>query len=150
MISRYEHFSFAISRIYHDIQHIERVEMEKFGLKGPHAQCLVAMSRNPEGITAGRLCKICDKDKAAISRTVAELEQKDLLSRSCTNGNRYRALLKLTERGRAAAGRVNERIRIAAERAGEGLSDAQRSAFYGVLGIIGGNLQKICSDGLAD
>ena len=49
--------------------------MEKYGLKGPHAQCLLAMRRNPQGITASQLCTICDKDKAAISRTVAELEQ---------------------------------------------------------------------------
>ena len=56
MISRYEIISASVSSIYHDIQKIQRTEMAKYGLKGPHAQCLLAMSRYPEGITAARLC----------------------------------------------------------------------------------------------
>ena len=75
MISRYEIISASVSSIYHDIQKIQRTEMAKYGLKGPHAQFLLAMSRYPEGITAARLCEICEKDKAAISRTLTELEQ---------------------------------------------------------------------------
>ena len=59
MISKYELFSASVSCMYHDIQKIERLEMAKYGLKGPHAQCLLAMSRHPAGITAARLCEIC-------------------------------------------------------------------------------------------
>ena len=58
MITRFEHFSSSISCIYRYIQRIERTEMEKYGLKGPHAQCLLAMRRYPEGITAARLCEV--------------------------------------------------------------------------------------------
>jgi len=82
MISKYEHFSLSVSRIYHDIQRIERTEMEAFGLKGPHAQTLLAMQRYPQGITAVQLCELCDKDKAAISRSVAELEEAGLVCRN--------------------------------------------------------------------
>ena len=149
MIGRFEQLSSAISRIYHYIQKIERVEMEKFGLKGPHVQCMLALSRNPEGLTAGQLCTICEKDKAAISRTIVELEKEGMLERE-NNGNRYRALLKLNERGMIAAARVDERVRMAVEKAGEGLTDAQRSVFYHVLSIISANLQSICADGLAE
>ena len=149
MIGRFEQLSSAISRIYHYIQKIERVEMEKFGLKGPHVQCMLALSRNPEGLTAGQLCTICEKDKAAISRTIVELEKEGMLDRE-NNGNRYRALLKLNERGMIAAARVDERVRMAVEKAGEGLTDAQRSVFYHVLSIISANLQSICADGLAE
>lgn len=149
MIGRFEQLSSAISRIYHYIQKIERVEMEKFGLKGPHVQCMLALSRNPEGLTAGQLCTICEKDKAAISRTIVDLEKEGMLDRE-NNGNRYRALLKLNERGMIAAARVDERVRMAVEKAGEGLTDAQRSVFYHVLSIISANLQSICADGLAE
>jgi DNA-binding MarR family transcriptional regulator len=150
MVSRFEQLSAAVSRIYHYIQKIERVEMEKFGLKGPHVQCLLALSRNPEGMTASQLCTICEKDKAAVSRTITELEKEGILTRDDHNGNRYRALLKLTERGRIAASRVDERVRVAVEKAGEGLSDAQRSVFYSVLSLIANNLQGICADGLEE
>ena len=150
MISKYEMFSAAVSCMYHDIQKIERVEMAKFGLKGPQAQCLLALNRYPDGIPAARLCEICEKDKAAVSRTVAELEQEGLVCRTENNGSRYRARLTLTEKGRAAAETVNRRAKLAVEQAGEGLDDAQREVFYRVLALIAGNLHGICKDGLKD
>ena len=150
MLGRYEQFSAAISSMYHDIQKIERVEMAKFGLKGPHAQCLLAMSRYPEGITATQICDICEKDKAAVSRTLAELEENGLVLRTARNGSRYRALLTLTEKGKDAARTVNEKAQIAVELAGAGLDDAQREVFYAVLDVIAGNLHTICKEGLKD
>ena len=148
MITKYELFSSSVSCLYHDIQKIERVEMANFGLKGPHAQVLLAMNRYPEGITSAKLCEVCEKDKAAISRSVSELEQAGLLRRTERNGIRYRALLVLTEQGVAAAQAVSDRARQAVEQAGEGLTDAQREVFYSVLALIAGNLHAICKDGL--
>ena len=149
MLGRYELLSSSISSMYHDIQKIERVEMARFGLKGPHAQCMLAMSRYPEGLTSSQLCEICDKDKAAISRTVAELEEAGMVSRDQRNGSRYRALLTLTDQGTAAARAVSERARVAVEQAGVGLEDGQRQVFYQVLALISRNLHTICKDGLS-
>lgn len=148
MESRYELISSSISCMYHDIQKIERVEMANYGLKGPHAQCLLAMGRHPEGITAARLCESCEKDKAAISRILAELEQAGMILRETRNGTRYRAKLTLTEQGKAAAQAVVEKARLAVERAGIGFDDSEREIFYRVLAIIAGNLHAICRDGL--
>lgn len=150
MLSKYELFSSSISCVYHDIQKIERTEMAKYGLKGPHAQCLLAMSRYPQGITAARLCEVCEKDKAAISRTLSELEQMDMIRRTGQNGTRYRASLTLTERGRAAAETVSEKARLAVEQAGQGLEDGQREVFYQVLAQIAENLHAICKDGIKE
>ena len=150
MLGRYEALSAAISSIYHDIQKIERVEMAKFGLKGPHAQCLLALNRYPEGMTAAQLCEFCDKDKAAISRTVAELQACGMVSREDRNGNRYRAKLTLTERGMAAAAAVGQRALVAVEMAGVGLQEEQRQVFYQVLNLISQNLHIICKDGLTE
>lgn len=150
MISKYELFSGVVSSLYHDIQRIERTEMAKYGLKGPHAQCLVIMSRHPEGITASRLCEVCEKDKAAISRTVAELEQAGLLTRNEKNGIRYRVPLVLTESGRATAETVKTVVQRAVEQAGDGLNDQQREVFYYVLGHIAQNLHTIGRNGLKE
>jgi len=150
VVSRFEQLSSAISRIYHYIQKIERVEMEKFGLKGPHVQCMLAMNRNPEGLTASQLCTMCEKDKAAVSRTIAELEKEGMVERAGDSGNRYRALLKLTEKGADVARWVDERVRLAVEKAGVGLRDDQRGIFYQVLALIAENLQGICNDGLKE
>ena len=150
MISKYELLSASVSSLYRDIQRIERRETAKYGMKGPHAQCLLAMSRYPEGITATQICDICEKDKAAVSRTLAELEENGLVLRTARNGSRYRALLTLTEKGKDAARTVNEKAQSAVELAGAGLDDAQREIFYAVLDVIAGNLHTICKEGLKD
>lgn len=148
MISKYETFSCVVSNLYHDIQRIERTEMEKYGLKGPHAQCLVIMSRHPDGITAARLCEIAEKDKAAISRTVSELEAAGLITRGEQKGIRYRAPLRLTPAGQAAAKNVNQLASQTVDLAGAGLTDDQRDTFYQVLGHIAQNLHTISQNGI--
>lgn len=150
MFNRFEQFTSSIFAIQRNIQKIERVEMEKFGLKGPHVQCLLAMSHNPEGLTASQMCTICDKDKAAISRTLAELEREGMVQRLTHNGNRYRAVVKLTAQGQTAADQVEERVQLAVEKAGEGLTEAQRRSLYSALALIAGNLQAICAEGLEE
>lgn len=148
MVSRFEQFCTSISGIYRSIQKIERVEMAKYGLKGPHAQCLLAMERYPEGITAARLCDICEKDKAAISRTVAELEQTGLVLRSNPDGKRYRSSLVLTKKGREIAANVNELVYYAVSQASSGYGPEDRQTFVNVLSMIAGNLQSISMVGI--
>ena len=149
MLRRFEEFCSIISSIQHHIQKIERDEREKYGLKGAFAQYLLAMDRHPDGITAAALCEECDKDKAAVSRILNEMEAKGLVSRH-PGDTPYRARLFLTESGRTAAGYVCQKAVAAVERAGEGLADEDRKAFYAALGLIAGNLQAICREGIPD
>ena len=150
MVTRFEQFTSSVASIHRSIQKIERVEMAKYGLKGPHAQVLLAMSRYSDGVTSGELVKLCDKDKAAISRTVAELEREGMVLRQGKNGNMYRAALTLTERGREAAEHVAVRARQAVEAASNGLSDGNRRALYMALDLIANHLQTICDEGLSE
>ena len=148
MISKYEHFSLAVSCIYHNIQKIERTEMEKFGLKGPHAQTLLALNRHPEGITAVKLCELCEKDKAAISRAITELTEAKMVTRFDPEGKRYRSCLTLTEKGKNVAEHVNRLVYAAVMKASAGYSPEDRQIFVNVLSMIAGNLQVISRDGL--
>ena len=150
MISRFEQFSTAIASIHRNIQKIERAEMAKFGLKGPHCQCLLAMSRYPEGITAARLCEICDKDKAAISRTVAELETAGMLLRPQNQEKRYRTILKLTDAGMDAAKDITERAKIAVITATGDYAREQQIQFTQTLAMLANNLDTICREGLKE
>ena len=150
MLRRFEEFCSIISSIQHHIQKIERDEMEKYGLKGPYAQYLVTMSHCPEGITAAQLCEMCDKDKAAVSRALAELERRALVTREMANDTAYRALVRLTEEGSAAARFVCEKVRQAVDLAGRGLTDQDRQLFYTNLRRIAHNLHTISKSGLPD
>lgn len=150
MLRRFEQFSSAISVIYHCIQKIERDEMIKYGLKGPYAQYLVAMSRCPQGITAVRLGQECDKDKAAVSRAITEMEQRGLVYRDSANSTLYRALLRLTPKGEQAARYVCQQAKAAVEFAGKDLSDDSRALFYTALHQIAANLQTLSRSGLPE
>ena len=149
MFTRFEQFCTAVSMIHHSIQKIQRVEMAKYDLKGPHAQCLLAISQYPDGITAAQLCELCEKDKAAISRAVTELEEADMLIRRDPEGKRYRSRLYLTEKGAEVAGNVGRLVHRAVSQASEGYGEQDREIFIHVLNLIAGNLQTICRDGLA-
>lgn len=150
MLNRFEYFTAAVSAIHRDVQKIERDEMEKWGLRGAFAQYLLAISRHPEGITASRLCEVCDKDKAAVSRVIGEMEAKGLLEKESDGVGQYRARLRLTPAGQEAAAFVRERASAAVELAGSGLSDEDRIIFYNALERISANLQKICIDGIPE
>lgn len=146
--TKYEQFLFVVSGIHRYIQKIERDEMEKYGYKGAFAQYLAAMSRYPMGVTSAQLCEICDKDKAAVSRIVAEMEGKGLVIRETENDTMYRAKLRLTDEGKHAAEFVCKRAQAAVSAGGTGLNDEERQIFYRVLDQISGNLEKISREGI--
>ena len=148
MIERFEQFSSVISSLYRTMQKIERMEMEKYGLKGIHGECLLAMLRFPEGITAARLSECCEKDKAAVSRTVADLEDAQMVVRQDPGGIRYRSRLLLTPKGLEAAQAVRRTALTAVERTGQGLSDEKRRIFYEVTELLAKNMRAIAREGL--
>lgn len=150
MTTRFELFSSSIYGIYRDILKIQREEMTKHSLKGSYALYLTALHHNPEGLTATQLCEVCDKDKAAISRVISELEQRGLVTRVSTKDTFYRAKLKLTDEGRVIAERVDHAASIAVELATKGMSEDNRKIMYECLSLIATNLRGICKDGIPD
>lgn len=148
MLSRYEQFASAISGIHRCIQKIQREEMERNGYKGVFAQYLTVLCRCPDGLTCAQLSELCDRDKAAVSRTVAEMEEKSLVIRSGESA--YRARVMLTDEGRRAASYVFERAQTAVEAGGRGMTEEERQIFYSVLDLIARNLESVCQNGLPE
>lgn len=149
MRSRYEEFTAAIASIERSIQRIERDEMIQYGLRGAYAQYLTSLrSSHPEGLTSAQLSERCQRDKAAVSRMVAELTEKGLVVRQSDRDNLYRAPVQLTEKGVEAADFVCRRAREAVEAVGGVLTDEQRQSLYSTLALIAANLQAVCRDGL--
>lgn len=148
MLNRFERFSLAISEIDRCWHKLAAQEMAKYGLNSPHAVYLNALRQHENGITAAALGELCCKNKADVSRMIAILEEKGLVEKISVGGNGYRALLKLTEEGKAAARHVQERAALAVELAGAGLSQEDREIFYRALSQITANLQALSQDGL--
>lgn len=139
MIKRFEAFVTGITLCYKYIQKIKSAEMTELGLKGTHVMCIFFLSHNPEGLTAAQLCRLCAEDKAAVSRTVAELQREGYVA---PGEKKYRAALRLTEKGMEIAKKVDELIEQWVAFGGAGLSDSDREAFYRALELISNNLKK--------
>ena len=140
MIQRFDAFVSGITSCYKLIQRIKSMEMTEFGLKGTHVMCLYYLRQNPAGLTASQLCGLCAEDKAAISRTVAELKNRGYIT--TLSQKAYRAMLTLTAAGQEVARRFDRLIESWVRVGGDGLSDEERSDFYKTLSTITENLRS--------
>ena len=148
MLNRFEQFSYVISGINRYIQKTERDEMIKYGYKGAYAQYLVALHRYPDGLTAAQLCEICDKDKAAVSRIVVEMEERGLVIRQSDNERYYKAMILLTEEGKRISDHVCERARAAVAAVGIEMNEEGRKVLYETLDFIAAKLQILSKEGI--
>lgn len=143
MEARFELFTTGIASVYHSIQKIKSIEMTSFGLKGVHALCVYFLSKHSKGLTAAQLSEACCEDKAAISRAVSILKEKELVTEAQPDGvKKYRSVIKLTDAGKAIAKEVERKINDALNAGGTGLSEEERKKFYSTLSLIAGNLEK--------
>lgn len=150
MTERFERFSLAISEISRHWHRLTSDEMEKYGLKGPHAVYLSSLARYPDGLTGPMLCDVCGKDKADVSRMMAIMEKKGLVTKESVNRNLYRAVFKLTSEGKAAAEFVSRRASRAVEIAGRDMNAETREVFYSCLEMISANLRELCRNGIPE
>lgn len=150
MVNRFERFSVAIMEIFRHWHKITAEEMEKYGLKGTHSTYFAVLSRYGDGVTATQLCDLCGRDKADVSRSIAIMEKKGLVTKEGSGSNLYRARIFLTDEGKKVAEFVRERASLAVELAGKGLSDSDRAVFYNSLELIAGNLARISQNGLPE
>jgi len=138
MLQRFESFVTGVAVCYKYIQRIKAMEMEGYDLKGTHVMCLYELHHR-DGLTATDLCRLCAEDKAAISRALNVLKDRQLIR---SEGPAYRARWMLTEQGQAIARELDETIAQWMTLGGVGLSEADRDAFYKTLELISANLRQ--------
>lgn len=141
---RFESFVTTVTRAYKCIQKIKNIETEQMGLKGNHVMCMYFLGKKIGGLTAAELCKLCNEDKAAVSRTILDLTQKGLVVPiEQATKRKYRTVIKLSEDGI----KFNERIKSAIEQAvkvgSADFTDEERAIFYKVFFSIVENLEEL-------
>lgn len=143
MENRFETFVSSISELNRCIQKIKDNEMKKFGLKASHTLCLYFLGENNEGLTSSELTKKCNEDKAAISRSLNELENVGLVASEKSDGKRnYRNLHHLTNKGKDVVQKINKKIDTILSKCSEGLSINDRNTFYSYMSDILNNLKN--------
>lgn len=145
MKNRFENFTRSIARIYRAVQRIKTAEMAELGLKGTHVMCLFSLCEHADGLSPTQLGEACCEDKAAISRAVRELKSLGFVEEVCDPGKKYRAPIVLTQKGRDAACKLQEKIENAVTAGGKCLSDEERAVFYEKLEGIADNLDTYFS-----
>ena len=144
MEQRYKTFTGLILNISRCIQKIKNVEMSNLGLKGKQVQCLFLLYELDNGACLTELCELCEEDKGAMSRTIKELSEKDLLFVDEKNKQKYRNKIKLTEHGKKYAKIISDKISTMLEIGSAGILQDERENLYKTLTQISENLSKIC------
>ena len=142
MPGSFKEFNSYITVIYHAINKIKLQEMAPAGLKGADVPVLSELGTCPDGLTAAQLCERCDLDKAAVSRSLTRLQEKNLIRITAQN-RKYRALVLLTDEGARLARQVNDKINRYFESYGERFSEPQKEAFYNALENIAARLKTL-------
>ena len=126
MENRFEHFSLDIFNISRYWNKIATDEMKKYSLRGTHALYLLMLDGYEGEITAARLADLCQRDKADVSRALADFQKKRILEPY--SGPRYRATPKLTPLGRSIASQIRARATVALDLAGQGITEEMRQS----------------------
>ena len=146
MENRFEHFTLDIFNISRYWNRIATEEMKKYGLRGTHALYLLLLDGYEEEITAARLADLCQRDKADVSRAIADFQKKGIVEPY--TGSRYRVSPRLTPLGRTIAGQIRASAEVALDLAGQGITDEMRGNMYHCLDLIAANMRGICEEGL--
>ena len=147
MISRFEGFVGLISNIHKDIQKIKQDRMKQFGLSGNHVMCLFYLAQNAEGLTAAQLCQLMSVNKAAVSRSLADLLEKGYVVYLNQEANKkYRAVVMLTEKGFEVTKQIDGIICEVVNEIGRDLADEERRIMYRSLEIVCKNLDHLAKN----
>ena len=136
--TRFEDFVGIISALNKEIQRIKNAEAHRLGFRGADVMCLYYLVKYPDGLTAAELARLVDVSRAAVSRTVAHLAEDGFVEvgGSDEEASRYRAPIRLTEKGYEAARPLDDIIHRVLDEAGGELALRQRMQMYDSLNHI--------------
>ena len=133
---RFDKFSYLTSSAVKSIQKLKIKGMLPFGLTAAHTVCLRHIYNAPDGITRTKLVRLCDIDKAQISRTINDLCSKGYVIETENENVSYRKRLKLTPMGKDTTEMINQKILAVNEFVSDDISEDELKIFYETLNKI--------------
>lgn len=135
----FESFVISVLKLYRIVQRIKNYEMREYGLKSIHVMCIYYLNEREEGLTSGELMRLTHEDKAAISRAIGQLREKNCVE---YDAGKYNSRVRLTEEGKIIAQSVAEKSDRAVEAGSANFTEEERATFYGSLNEISENLEE--------
>ncbi len=145
--TRFEDFVSLIDALHKEIQRIKSAEAARMGFKGADVMCLYYLVKYPEGLTGSELARLVDVSRAAMSRTISHLEEAGLVETGTkSDETKYRAPVRLTERGAEVARPIGGIVREVLNETGRALDERQRAQMYESLNVVLERLRRIARD----
>ena len=138
---RFDKFNYLTAGAIKSIQKLKVMGMLPFGLTGAHTMCLRHLYNFPEGITRTKLVRLCDIDKAQVSRIINDLCSKGYVIETENDNINYRKRLKLTPLGKDTTEEINRKVLRVNEFVSADIPEEQLSVFYETLNMICENLK---------
>lgn len=142
-----EQFTLTLADILKSIKKLKDQHMAEHGLRSSHVIVVYLLGRSPEGLTPAELTEASDVDKALISRVVAELTEKGLVTAIAQGGRRYKARLHLTAEGRAIADSIAHAVTSIQQKVSGNIPQEDLETFYRTLFALQNNFRKLAEDG---
>lgn len=131
--SHFEPFTLTLSSILKSIKKIEATRMSRFGLRSSHVMILYQLSKHPEGLIPADLAESGSVDKALISRSIAELQERSLVYTVPSEGRKYKTPLLLTPSGEKVAEYITEAVRTIQHQVSSDIPSEDLEIFYRTL-----------------
>ena len=138
---RFDRFNHLTSCAIKSIQKLKVMGMLPFGLTGAHTMCLRHLYNFPEGVTRTKLVRLCDIDKAQVSRIITDLCAKGYVIETENDNINYRKRLKLTPLGKDPTEEINRKVLRVNEFVSSDIPEEQLSVFYETFDTICQNLK---------
>lgn len=139
---RFDRFYSATCCALKSIQKLKSKYMAHYGLSSAHTMCLRHLDSAPEGLTRTKLAKLCDIDKAQVSRIVNELCSKGYITEPDSENINYRKRLKLTPLGKDTAREINEIVTKIHSFVSKDIPIEELMSFYATLDLICDKLKQ--------
>ncbi len=145
-----EQFTLTLADILKYVKKIKDSRMNVYGLRSSHVMVIYLLGRNPEGLTPAALAEAGSVDKALISRVVAELTEKGLVTSVAVGGRRYKARLRLTGEGEAIAIYIATAVNDIQQKVSGDIPKEDLETFYRTLFTLRANFQKLVEEDEAE
>ena len=139
---RFDVFNHMIASSAKSIQRLKVIGMLPHGLTGAHTLCLRHLYNHPEGLTRTKIVRLCDIDKAQVSRVINELCSKGYVIETENENINYRKRLNLTPMGKDTTAQINKLILCLNSFVSDDIPEEDIAVFYKTFEIICNRLKE--------
>lgn len=133
---RFDNFYYHASCALKSIQKLKSKAMIPIGLASAHTMCLRHLYASPDGLTRTRLVRLCDIDKAQVSRIINDLCARGYVIETEDESINYKKRLKLTPMGKDIAEDINALVLKINTYVSRDFTDEEIDVFYRVFDVI--------------